>query len=104
MNFRVSSQLGFKVSDYNSPVKAPTGPIHITYRVFFPEFIANGDIEHRSTGPISISKNWTEKWHVYHLAQRYVKYGNLLGQYPHALKALNGVDLLQLSKLVLIEL
>jgi hypothetical protein len=96
-------------------VKAPTGPIHITYRVFFPEFIANGDIEHRSTGPISmgelslqpldaISKNWTEKWHVYHLAQRYVKYGNLLGQYPHALKALNGVDLLQLSKLVLIEL
>jgi hypothetical protein len=87
----ISSQLGFELSVHSIPVRAPVGPILITYRTFLPKLVADGDIKYWSTGPISmgelslqpldvIGKSWTDQWHINHLAQQYVKSRNLLRQ------------------------
>ena len=50
-----------------------------------------------------VSKHWSHKGHVDHAAKRDVKAGLYLWQNLHAVDALNGIGLVQLSKLVLIE-
>jgi hypothetical protein len=71
LEVRVSSQLGLKFIICSSLVRAPIAHFLITYRVLFPELIADGDIEHASTRPVSmdelslqpldvIGKSWTD--------------------------------------------